>query len=183
MIKKIFLVALSCLLLNISFTLASDAHFTHSIFFGAHYFRTLGEIKEEPNFDKDGYGINFGYQLGLSSIFSVQAVVQTYPSGFYDAENAWSLEGYAIIGRGIYAGVGILTYKLKWKKEYKDYHEEEGWSNLNYALKAGFELPLVLDVVYIDVNAKYLFNNWQDVKEFDEDTLTFGASVKVVLVK
>jgi opacity protein-like surface antigen len=170
------------LLLSIAVPAAMAGGFGHSIAVGGHYFKVLGDIKAGSSFEKDGVGYNVSYRLGLSRVFSIEAVLQGYPAGYYDAEEVYSPEVYAVLGRGLYAGIGALAYHVRWHKDFRSAHDASSeWTDVTYALIAGVEIPLVLDFVALDLNARYVFNEWQEVEDFQEDTLTFGGRVRLYL--
>jgi len=173
-----------CVLFTLITRPSLAAGFGHGIAFGAHYFHVLGEIDDSREFEEDGVGYNFSYRLCLSKIFSLDGVLQSYPSGYYQAEKVWSPEVYAVLGRTLYVGIGALAYRVTWSEPFRDEPgDERDWSDVTYALIGGVELPLILDVVTLDINARYVFSDWQEVEEFQEDTLTFGGRVRIYLTR
>ena len=45
-------------------------------------------------------------------------------------------------------------------------------------IQAGVDF-LLLPKLHLDINADYRFLNWEDLDNYDSDTITFGATVRV----
>lgn len=51
-----------------------------------------------------------------------------------------------------------------------------------FGLRAGFDIHL-LPYIFLDINANYRFEDWDDISDVDEDistdTITLGAAVRI----
>ena len=148
----------------------------HSLGIGAHYFRSLEEIKAEDDFDEDGLGLNLSYRYRMARLLALQGELQFFPDGIFFAEDAYGFKGFLLLGNVIYAALGIGTNRVEWPNGDKE------WTDTEYLLRAGVELPIVPDVFTIDMNANYILADWRDIDdlddEFDEDYMSFGAAAR-----
>lgn len=159
----------------------------HTFGVGLHYFYTLDDISSELEdalgdaFHEDGLAINFSYRYKFNQHFGVIAEVQTYPDGYLDAESSISPRILAVLGQTFYVGAGIGWHNVDWEDATEDFHDSDEWSDTFYMLRAGIEFPLLTEHLFLDINANYEFNEWNDVEEFDSDIITFGAAVKFTI--
>lgn len=166
--KKIFLLAVALLLSANTLALASE----HRIGAGLNYWYSVDDLKNDDwNFDRDGVGIIASYQY-WGGLLGFEFDAELLPDRFGDT--AISPQAYVLVGKGIYAGLGIGT----------TYSDGEFADEPFYALKAGFCLE-VLPKIYADIYANYRFNDIKNidesVKDIDTDTLFFGAMVRISL--
>ena len=75
--------------------------------------------------------------------------------------------------RGWLGGVGALWSYIE------DKNEGGAWTDQYWQLLAGFHLPLFR--VHLDVNAYYVFEDWQDLDEFDAGDIDFAAWLRFTL--
>ena len=159
----------------------------HTFGVGFHYFYTLDDINEDLDellgdaFHEDGLAINFSYRYKFNDHFGVLAEVQTYPDGFLDAETSFSPRLLVLLGQTFYVGGGIGWNSVDWEEVTEDLHDDDNWTDSFYMLRAGIEFPLFTEHLFLDINANYEFNEWNDVEEFDSDIITFGAAIKFTL--
>ena len=114
-------------------------------------------------------------RLPLSDFFAIGLEVEQSPENFVFLEKHLYLPAaYAILGNGIYAGLGVGTY----------YYDGDFYGDVWYALRAGFKVPLIANSLVLDVNANYRVENWDDMKDLkdkvDTDTLMIGAALRLV---
>jgi hypothetical protein len=160
----------------------------HSFCLGAHYFYALEDIKSEWDntsvgdaFHRDGLAISVGYLVKPNEHFGLLFELQDFPSGYYDAKNAYSPRILFLLGQSFYVGGGVAWNHVSWENATHDLHDSSAWSDTYYLLRAGLEIPLIVEDLKLGINADYDFNQWNDVSGFDSDTLTFGAYLKVTL--
>ncbi len=146
----------------------------HRIGGGVHYWTAMDDI-DVDDVEEDGLAYVVSYQLRPASLIKFGVDVEMLPEEFGGSEEAvFAPQAYVIIGGGIYAGLGIGGY----------YTDGEFAEDPFYNLRAGLDFCL-LPFIYIDINANYRFEEWDDIKTVDEDistdTITLGAAVRLQL--
>lgn len=141
---------------------------------GATYWYSIHEATDQK-FDRDGLGWMISSRLPLSEFFSIGLEVEQSPENFVFLEKHLYLpSAYAILGNGVYAGLGVGTY----------YYDGDFYGDVWYALRAGFKVPLIPNSLVLDVNVNYRVENWDDMKDItdkiDTDTLMIGAALRLV---
>jgi len=144
----------------------------HRLGFGVHYWQTVEEIADDlPDFDVDEDGLtgvlSYQYVVGLTR-FEVAA--EYFEAGFQGA-NDWAVapQVFILVGRGLYGGVGAgITYA--------DF-ANGSWSDPYFIGKFGIDL-LLLPKIHLDINADYRFAEWDEIYDYDTDTITMGATVR-----
>ena len=141
---------------------------------GIHYWRTLDDIKDDPELEDDGIAYLVSLQLSQARFFRIEADVEIFPDGFGGATGiTYAPQVYLILGSGVYAGLGIGTV---YASEF-----DGNFSEPFYALRAGFNLEL-LPSIYLDLNANYQFLDWENIDNIDDDidtdTVTLAAIVR-----
>lgn len=135
---------------------------------GIHYLNTLGEIKDNSEFDENSIGI-MGSLLFTSQLLKLEANLEYIPD-YAGLDEALILpQGYALLGDFIYGGVGIGT----------GYFDGEWMEDPFYALRAGVDF--YLGGLDLDVFATYRFMTWSEIEgleEDDADSITFGALIR-----
>ncbi len=135
---------------------------------GIHYVKTVGDIKDTPEFDENAYNIVGSLQLGMG-IFKFEGDVEWVPDYGGSDQDMWLPQVFVLAGGLIYGGAGIGL----------GYIDGEWFDDPFYALRAGVDLPL--GPVGLDINANYRFMNtsvFEDVDNEDLDSITFGAIVR-----
>jgi len=159
----------------------------HTFGVGVHYFYTLDDISPEwddvfgDSFHRDGLAINFSYRYKFNPHVGILAEIQTYPDGYIDASSVVSPRVLVVLGQGFYVGGGIGWNNVDWEEATQDMHSSNDWTDSYFLLRAGFEFPIINQNLFLDFNANYEFNQWNEVQEFDSDILTFGAAIKITL--
>ena len=170
--RKLIIVALAATLFVTEAMAAYGSGF--EIGAGATYWYSIHEATDQK-FDRDGLGWMISSRLPLSDFFAIGLEVEQSPKNFVFLEKHLYLPAaYAIIGNGIYAGLGVGTY----------YYDGDFYGDVWYALRAGFKVPLISDSLVLDVNVNYRAENWDDMKDItdkvDTDTLMIGAALRLV---
>jgi hypothetical protein len=146
-----------------------NAQCGHRIGGGIHYLRTLGDIKDAPDWDENAVAILASYQFAPPGILTIEGDVEwVFNYGGSDKNmiepQAWLLLGGLIYGS---AGIGIGYFDGDWL------------DNPFYALRAGVDLPL--GSIHLDAFATYRFQNskvFDDIDQDDLNAITFGAVVR-----
>jgi len=158
---------------------------THSLGVGFHYFYALDDIRSDLEDDfrnayhRDGIAINASYKYKPNKVWGLICELQTFPDGYYDAEDAISPRLLVVIGDFIYAGGGVAWNYTSWSDLTEDFHESEHWSDPYFLIRGGLNLPFILPKMKLDINASYEFNEWNDLDYFNSDTITFGATLRI----
>lgn len=139
---------------------------------GVHYWKTLDKM-ELDEIEESGVSWIASLQFGSSSLLKFQADVEIFPEKFAGfKEVAYSPQAFVILGRAVYGGLGIGTY----------YVDGEFADKPFYLLRAGVDLEL-MPTLYLDINANYRFEDWDEPEEIlddiDTDVITLGAAVRV----
>ena len=148
----------------------------HRIGGGAHYWRTIDDLEENDfDIDEDGVAYLASYQYVAASMFKLEIDLEIFPDGFGGTnEVVYAPQVLALVGAGIYGGIGIGTY----------YVDDEFADDPFYTLRAGIDLE-VLPSVRLDINANYTFSEFESIKtadkDIDTDTLTLGAMLRIEL--
>ena len=162
------------LTLSLLATTSATAEVKHRFGVGAHYWTALDDI-DVDDVKEDGVAYLVSYQLRPASLIKFGLDVEMLPEEFGGtAENVYAPQAYVILGSTLYAGLGIGTY----------YTDGEFAEDPFYNLRAGIDLCL-LPFIYLDINANYRFENWDDIGALDDkissDTITLGTAVRIEL--
>jgi len=135
---------------------------------GIHYLKTLGDIKDAPEFDENAIGF-MGSVVFTRELLRLEVDVEAVPDFGASGEMMLQPQAYGMIGDFIYGGVGIGIG-----------HVDGDWqSNPFFALRAGVDfLAGGLD---LDVFASYRFQKAKDLEHLGSDDLnsiTFGALIR-----
>lgn len=167
---------LTALVLALSLLAATSAtaEIKHRFGVGAHYWTAVDDI-DVDNVKEDGFAYLVSYQLRPASLIKFGIDVEMLPKEFGGSDkNVYAPQAYMILGSTIYAGLGVGTY----------YTDGDFSKDAFFNIRAGLDLCL-LPFIYLDINANYRFENWDDIKVLDEkissDTITLGAAVRIEL--
>lgn len=159
------------LLLGGSGAVASE----HRLGFGFHYWKTVDELVDEGFGDIEDKGLSqiFSYQYLPGGLLRFEVGVEYFNKGFAGSlERAYSPQVYVLLGRFVYAGVGVgATYSSGLA---------DSWSEPYYAARGGVEL-LLLPKLHLDIQANYRFNAWSELDNVETETLTLGAVLRLSL--
>ena len=149
----------------------------HRIGFGYHYWETLDdiEIDELDEIDESGSAPVFSYQYLMNPFFRFEADVEYFEDGYGGStEEAYAPQVYILFGRFLYAGVGVgVTHS-------DGFADGEEWSDEWYAARAGLEVFL-LPRLHLDINANYRAAAFDALDEYETDSITLGASLRISL--
>jgi hypothetical protein len=138
---------------------------------GVHYLKTLGDIKDNDEFDESALGFLASYQLDLLML-KVEGDVEWILDYGGTGNALIQPQAYALLGDFLYGGVGIGI----------SYFDGEWWTDPFYSLRAGVDFTLGgLD---LDAYALYRFHETEDFEGFEEqdlDSITFGAQIRFQL--
>jgi len=138
---------------------------------GIHYVKTVGDIKDTPEFDDNAFNLVASAQLG-SGLLKFEGDVEWVNDYGGSGESLWLPQAFVLVGGLVYGGVGIGT----------GYIDGEWFDKPFYALRAGVDFPV--GPVSLDINANYRFMDtsvFENVDNEDFDSITFGAFVRVGL--
>ena len=148
----------------------------HRIGGGAHYWRTIDDLEENDfDIDEDGLAYLASYQYVAASMFKLEIDLEIFPDGFAGTnEVVYAPQVLALVGSGIYAGIGIGVY----------YVDDEFADDPFFSLRAGIDLEL-LPSIRLDINANYTFTDFERIKtvdkDIDTDNVTLGAMLRIEL--
>ena len=131
---------------------------------GVHYLKTVGDIKDDPNWDKNALGFIGSYQHG-AGLLKLEGDVE-WINDFGGTDHSMiQPQAYVLVGSSLYAGAGIGIGYI-----------DNGWQDSPfYALRAGYALPLA--AFKLDGFASYQFQNTKALEGLtsdDLDSVTFG---------
>lgn len=142
----------------------------HRIGGGANYWVAIDDI-DTDDVDDDGFSFYGSYQYWMGLI-GLELDLEFLPDRF--GESAVAPQAYALIGKAVYAGIGIGTV----------YSDDEFADEPFFALRAGLNLE-ILPGVFADIYGNYRFNDKADFdndeKDIDTDTIFLGAALRIAL--
>ena len=136
---------------------------------GFQYWKTVDELAGRPLDAPEVSALTWvaSYQLAPVSFFKLQLDVEFFPQGFLGSgEEAWSPQGYLVLGKGLYAAVGagwIYSQDI-----------EGNLSDVFYAVRAGTELRL-RPRLRLDLHADYRFSDWGEARPGRRRSRYFGS--------
>ena len=160
------------LLALIALTATAASAGEHRIGGGANYWVSVDDIEVGDNkLDDDGIAFFGSYQY-WPGLLGLEVDLEFLPDRF--GESAVSPQAYLLVGKGVYAGVGIGT----------TYTDGDLVDEPFFALKAGFNLE-ILPGIYADIYGNYRFNDTaafdNEESDIDTDTVFLGVAVRVAL--
>ncbi len=159
-------------LLSFGLTLPATAG-EHRIGAGLHYWQSIDQISDDfpdVGIADDGLSQVVSYQY-LAGFIRFEAAAEYFSDGFQGSTD-WAVapQVYILAGRGIYGGVGVgATYSDA---------GFNGWSEPFFIGRAGFDF-LILPKLHLDIHADYRFVDWEELENYDSDTITLGATLRV----
>jgi len=136
---------------------------------GIHYVKTVGDIKDTPEFDDNAFNLVASAQLD-KGLFKFEGDVEWIVDYGGSDESLWLPQAFVLVGGLVYGGVGIGT----------GYIDGEWFDKPFYAVRAGVDFPV--GPVSLDINANYRFMDtsvFDNIDNEDFDSITFGAIVRV----
>lgn len=135
---------------------------------GVHYLKTVGDIKDNADFDENALGF-LGSIAFTGGLFRFEADVEFIPDYAGSGELMIAPEGYALIGDLIYGGLGLGVGHLG----------DFGWQDPFFDLRAGVDF--MAGSLDLDVFATYRFAKMGDLSGLgsdDANSVTFAALIR-----
>lgn len=148
--------------------LPAAAAATHSIGIGAHYWQVLDDI-DFGDFDNTGLSYMGVYRYD-GGLLAIQPELEVFGSDFGTAaETVYSPQILAILGDGLYAGIGAGIL----------YSDGEFANKPFFLLRAGFSI-IAFGPIILDINANYVFTDFDNLSssDIDSNTITLGAMLR-----
>lgn len=145
----------------------------HELGVGVHYWEALDDLDlDEVELEESGTSALLVYRVNPEGPFAFELDLEYFGDGFAGAvDEAVSPQFLALLGRGLYAGVGIGVTIAD------DLPGSDDVSDAFYVGRLGFALPL-LPRLRLDVNGNYQAGTFDDLAEADSDTITLGAMLR-----
>jgi hypothetical protein len=134
---------------------------------GAHYMKTVGDVKNSPEFNSDALNLLVAGRMGLGPI-GLELDSEWALDYGGSSKTLWMPQAFASVGGLVYGAAGIGS----------GYVDGEWFDRPVYTLRAGVNLPLGRFAA--DVNANYQFMNTkvlENLNSKDLDSVTIGATL------
>ena len=132
---------------------------------GVHYLKTVGDIKDDDNWDRNAFGFIGSFQHG-TGLLKLEGDVEWVNDYGGTDHSMIEPQAYALVGNHLYGGAGIGIGYIN-----------DNWQNSPfYALRAGYALGL--SALTLDGFASYRFQKTEALEGLtsdDLDTVTFGV--------
>lgn len=135
---------------------------------GIHYLRTLGDIKDNPEWDSNAVGFMLSYQFKIPMI-KFEGDLEWIPDFGGTKHTLFQPQGWFLLGGLIYGGIGI-----GW-----NYIDGDWLGDPFYGLRLGVDLGI--GGIGIDGFAQYRFLTTKVLEDLDEEDLnsiSFGVIVR-----
>lgn len=135
---------------------------------GIHYLRTLGDIKDEPEWDSNAVGFMLSYQY-TAGLLKIEGDLEWIPDFGGTKQTLFQPQAWIILGSLIYGAAGIGG----------NYIDGEWLDDPFYGFRLGVDLSI--GQIGLDCFAAYRFLNTKVLEDLDEedlDSLTFGVIVR-----
>jgi hypothetical protein len=146
----------------------------HRFGLGAHYWRALDDLDvTDLEVEEEGVAPYLTYQYAPEGWFRFELDLEYYEAGFGGAtEAAVSPLAFLLVELGLYGGVGVgvtISDGI-----------DNNVSDPFYAARLGYDFA-VLPNVHVDVNANYRADSFAALEDYDSDSITLGAAVRIAL--
>lgn len=128
---------------------------------GLHYLKTVGEMSDAEDlddFDENDFGFIGSLEFD-AAMFRIDTQLEVLPDYAGTDEIMWQPQGYLLLGRTIYAGVGVGI----------GYLEPFGWQDPFFDLRAGVDIALA--GIGLDIYASYRFQTAGDLESLTTDDM------------
>lgn len=162
-------VGLLTLLLVLLGAFAAQAQAGQRIGGGFEYLRTVGDIKDSPQFDANALGLMGSYQY-RTGLFTIEGDLELIPDYGGTEHSLFEPQAYVLAGNMIYGGLGIGAA----------YYDGDWLGNPFYALRVGVERPFM--GFGLDFFALYRFQEAEVLENLGEvnlDSITFCALIRL----
>ncbi len=152
--------------------LAADDDSNFQIGVGANYWVAIEDAADE-SFDEDGLGWMISARYMATPYFGFGLELERSPDNYVALEEPmYCPAGYLILGKGLYAGLGVGTY----------FYDGDFVEDVFYGLRVGVVAEVVPHLV-IDINLNYRVDEWSGIKNVDEevdtDNVILGGAVRL----
>ncbi len=165
------LITMLCAIAIVSSAAFGQEQGNHRIGGGAHYWRTIDQIKDDKSFDSDGLSWLVSYQYAFS-LLKIELGAEIFPNGYYGSKEV-TVSPQAFIGLStiIYAALGIGTAIAS--------DLDQTFADPFFIAKAGLDLE-ILPNIRLDLNVNYYFTSFDGDAwdHLDTDTITLGGQVR-----
>ena len=139
---------------------------------GANYWVALEDAVDE-SFDEEGLGWMISARYMATPYFGFGLELERSPDNYVALEEPmYCPAGYLILGKGLYAGLGVGTY----------FYDGDFIEDVFYGLRVGVVAEVVPHLV-IDINLNYRVDEWSGIKNVDEevdtDNVILGGAVRL----
>ena len=142
----------------------------HRLGVGYLYWQSLGDIAE-AGLDEDGTAPFLTYQYVPEGIFRLELDLEYYKDGFGGSQSAaYTPVGFVLVEFGIYAGLGVGVTVANFP------HFDV--SDPFYAARLGWDFQLI-PRLHFDINANYRADTFKELEDYDQDSITLGAAVRL----
>ena len=135
---------------------------------GVHYLKTLGDIKDNDEFDENALGFLVSYQFD-ALLFKAEADVEWILDYGGTGNALIQPQAFVLLGDFLYGGAGIGI----------SYFDGVWFNDPFYSLRAGVNFGL--GGLELDAYALYRFHDtevFEDFGEQDLNSITFGAQIR-----
>jgi hypothetical protein len=142
----------------------------HRLGIGEMYWRSLDDLSE-AGIEEDGLAPYLTYQYVPEGIFKLELDLEYYSKGFGGSEAAaYSPLAFVLVEFGIYAGLGVGVTVSDGLSD--------NVSDPFYAARVGWDFALI-PRVHLDLNANYRAGTFEELEDYDQDSITLGAAARV----
>lgn len=140
--------------------------------FGVHYWETVSSLSSKGfgHLKDNGTSWLMSYQIAPRGLFTFEADLEYFNSGFGGSDSStFSPQFFVLVGHGLYAGVGVGVNASN--------GFDNTFSDPFYMGRVGFNFE-VIPRLYVDVNANYQANAFNQLDSTSTDAITLGAMVR-----
>ena len=171
MVRRTAVIMLLVAVTMVTGGLFEGARCGHQLGGGIHYLRTLGDIKDVPEWDPNAVGFIVSYRYKMPLI-KIEADLEWVPDYGGSDKTLFEPQAWFVVGGLIYGAVGIGG----------SYIDGDWLDNPFYGLRLGADLTLL--GLNFDAFTSYRFQSasvFDDIDQEDLDALTFGLIVRIEL--
>jgi hypothetical protein len=154
--------------LTVAGAFAAPAQAGYRVGGGVEYLKTLGDIKDTPEFDSNAFGFLASGQYN-ARLFKIEGDVEWILDFGGSSKSLIQPQAYLLVGSGVYGGAGIGI----------GYFDGDWQNDPFYALRVGVDFTL--GGLNLDAFTLYRFQDTEVFENFgsqDLNSITFGAVVR-----
>lgn len=156
------------------FGVAPAAAGEHRLGGGLHYWQTVDDLFDGAGIDEQGVSILLSYQyVPHRTLFRFELDLEYFDDGFGGStEAAYAPVAYLVVGERLYVAAGVgVTFSSGLADDPSDPF---------YTMRLGYQFH-VLPGLLLDINGNYRTNAFEELTNFDSDTITLGVIARVKL--